>query len=109
MHEGGRDAAAVREERLREILKPHLEPETMDQFVQAVRYRGGLLEEWAEFFQLVHPTFQESLAARLLAKRRQEGWPRLLPHVTDPWWREKVEGTGQMTPSGRGSVFLGTG
>jgi formylglycine-generating enzyme required for sulfatase activity len=88
MHEGGRDGAAIREERLREILAPHVEPQALDLFVQAVRYRGGLLEERAEFFQFVHLTFQEFLAARLLAKQRQAGWPRLQPHVTDPWWRE---------------------
>jgi energy-coupling factor transporter ATP-binding protein EcfA2 len=88
MHEGGEDGAAIREERLRTILAPHLEPEALDRFVRAVRYRGGLLEERAEFFQFVHLTFQEFLAARLLAKQRGEGWPRLLPHVTEPWWRE---------------------
>ncbi|HHS96674.1 MAG TPA: NACHT domain-containing protein, partial [Chloroflexi bacterium] len=90
MHEGGRDGAAIREERLREILEPHLDPEALDRFVQAVRYRGGLLEERGEFFQFVHLTFQEFLAARLLAKQRERGWPRLLPHIGDPWWREVV-------------------
>ena len=90
MHEGGRDGAAIREERLREIPEPHLDPEALDRFVQAVRHRGGLLEERGEFFQFVHLTFQEFLAARLLAKQRERGWPRLLPHIGDPWWREVV-------------------
>ncbi|RLC75407.1 MAG: hypothetical protein DRJ03_20915 [Chloroflexi bacterium] len=88
MHAAGQDGAAIREERLREILSPHLETDALDRFVRAVRYRGGLLEERAEFFQFVHLTFQEFLAARLLAKQRQGGWPSLLPHVKDPWWRE---------------------
>jgi formylglycine-generating enzyme required for sulfatase activity/energy-coupling factor transporter ATP-binding protein EcfA2 len=88
MHERGRDGVAIREERLRAILAPHLEPEALDRFIQAVCYRGGLLEERAEFFQFVHLTFQDFLAARLLAKQRQEGWARLLSHVGDPWWRE---------------------
>ena len=88
MHKGGQDGAAVREERLREILSPHVEQEALDQFVQAVRYRGGLLQERAEFFQFIHLTFQEFLAARLLAKGRQEEWAQLLAHVKDPWWRE---------------------
>jgi formylglycine-generating enzyme required for sulfatase activity len=90
MHEEGQDGAAIREERLREILAPHIPPDALDQFVQAVRYRGGLLEERAEFFQFVHLTFQEFLAARVVGKQRQEGWPRLLPHVKDPWWREVI-------------------
>ena len=90
MHAGGRDGSAVRETRLRQILSPHVDPAALDRFVQAVRYRGGLLEERGEFFQFVHLTFQEFLAARLLAKRREdeEGWKQLLPRLTDPWWRE---------------------
>ncbi|MCP4548639.1 MAG: SUMF1/EgtB/PvdO family nonheme iron enzyme, partial [bacterium] len=90
MHEGGQDGAAIREERLREILAPRVPPDALDRFVRAVRYRGGLLEERAEFFQFVHLTFQEFLAARVVAKQRQDGWPRLLSHVKDPWWREVI-------------------
>ena len=60
----------------------------MAQFLEAVRYRGGLLEERAELFQFVHLTFQEFLTARWLAKQRQAAWPHLQPHLTDAWWRE---------------------
>lgn len=90
MHEGGQAGAAIREPRLREILAPHLEEDALDRFVQSVRHRGGLLEERGEFFQFIHLTFQEFLAARLLAKQRKEGWPRLRSHVADPWWREVI-------------------
>ncbi|MCP4543650.1 MAG: SUMF1/EgtB/PvdO family nonheme iron enzyme [Chloroflexi bacterium] len=90
MHEEGQDGAAIREERLREILAPHVPPDALDRFVRAVRYRGGLVEERAEFFQFVHLTFQEFLAARVVGKQRQDGWPRLLPHIKDPWWREVI-------------------
>jgi len=88
MHEGGRAGAAVREERIREVLGTELSPTSLAQFLEAVRHRGGLLEERVELFQFVHLTFQEFLVARWLAKRRHGAWPHLRPHVTDPWWRE---------------------
>lgn len=53
-----------------------------------VRYRGGLFEEKAEFFQFIHLTFQEFLAARLLAKKREANRAALRPHIGDSWWRE---------------------
>jgi formylglycine-generating enzyme required for sulfatase activity len=88
MHEGGRAGAAVPEVRVREVLQRELAPTSVAQFLEAVRYRGGLLEERAELFQFVHLTFQEFLTARWLAKQRQTAWPHLQPHLTDAWWRE---------------------
>lgn len=88
MHTGGRGGAAVREETVRAMLAKTLDGPTMDTFVQAVRYRGGLFEERAEFFQFTHLTFQEFLAARLLAKQRAGGQKVLASHLTESWWRE---------------------
>ena len=53
-----------------------------------MRYRGGLFEERAEFFQFTHLTFQEFLAARLMAKQRAAGRQTLAGHLTESWWRE---------------------
>jgi predicted NACHT family NTPase len=64
MHEGGRAGAAVPEVRVRAVLQGELAPTSVAQFLEAVRYRGGLLEERAELFQFVHLTFQEFLTAR---------------------------------------------
>ena len=88
MHSRGQAGAAVDEASVRTILHGKLTPEKLDDFVCAVRLRGGLLEERAGFFQFIHLTFQEFLAARLLAKEREESWATLLPQVTDAWWRE---------------------
>jgi formylglycine-generating enzyme required for sulfatase activity len=88
MHEGGRAAAAVPEARVCEVLQREIAPTSVTQFLEAVRYRGGLLEERAELFQFVHLTFQEFLAARWLAKQRQAAWEHLQPRLTDAWWRE---------------------
>jgi hypothetical protein len=88
MHEGGRAGAAVSAVHVREVLQRELAPTSVAQFLEAVRYRGGLLEERAELFQSVHLTFQEFLTARWLAKQRQGAWEHLQPHLTDAWWRE---------------------
>jgi formylglycine-generating enzyme required for sulfatase activity len=88
MHEGGRGGAAVPEEYVRTALSQELPPANLSQFLQAVRDRGGLLEEKAELFQFMHLTFQEFLTARWLAKQRQDAWPHLQSHLTDAWWRE---------------------
>lgn len=88
MHSQGRAGAALDEAAVRQILGEKLTPQQLDAFVVAVRLRGGLLEERAELFQFIHLTFQEFLAARLLAKERKEAWPVLQPHLTDGWWRE---------------------
>src|SRR5262249_54782608 len=76
------------EVRVREVLQQELAPISVEQFLEAVRYRGGLLEERAELFQFVHLTFQEFLTARWLAKQRQGAWEHLQPYLTDAWWRE---------------------
>jgi formylglycine-generating enzyme required for sulfatase activity len=88
MHEGGQGSAAVPEEHVRTALSQELPPANLVQFLQAVRDRGGLLEEKAELFQFMHLTFQEFLTARWLAKQRQDAWPHLQSHLTDAWWRE---------------------
>lgn len=90
MHRGGRDGAAIPEERVREILGnyPGLDADKLDAFIQAVRLRGGLFEERAELFQFVHLTFQEFLAARLLVQQRKEGLETLRSYVGEAWWRE---------------------
>ncbi len=88
MHRSGRAGAAVSETGLREALRPLADPASLNKFIEAVRYRGGLLEERAELFQFVHLTFQEFLAARLLAKQQQAALAELRRYVADPWWRE---------------------
>ena len=88
MHEGGRAGAAVPEEQVRAALCQELSSERLAKFLQAVRDRGGMLEEKAELFQFMHLTFQEFLTAHWLAKQRQEAWAHLQPHLTDAWWRE---------------------
>src|SRR4029450_10868617 len=88
MPEGGRAGAACPEVRVRAVLQRELAPTSVVQFLEAVRYRGGLLEERAELFQFVHLTFQEFLTARRLGKQRQGACPHLQPHLTDAWWRE---------------------
>ncbi|BCX03610.1 MAG: hypothetical protein KatS3mg053_1548 [Candidatus Roseilinea sp.] len=88
MHSAGKAGAAVPEQTVREALNGVLLPEALDRFIEAVRNRGGLLEERAELFQFSHLTFQEFLAARRIAKQREAGLGALQPHLTDPWWRE---------------------
>ena len=90
MQRGGRDGAAIPEERVRSILStyPGMTPAKLETFIQAVRLRGGLFEERAELFQFAHLTFQEFLAARLLVQQRQAGLETLRPLVSEAWWRE---------------------
>jgi len=88
MHGRGKDSAAITEDDLRKILGDLLPKERLDKFIRAVRGRGGLLEERAELFQFVHLTFQEFLAARLLAKQREDALPDLLEVIPEGWWRE---------------------
>src|SRR5262249_34288762 len=72
MHEGGRAGAAIPEVRVREVLQRELAPTSVEQFLEAVRYRGGLLEERAELFQFVHLTFQEFLLLLSLGKQLEQ-------------------------------------
>jgi formylglycine-generating enzyme required for sulfatase activity len=88
MHTQGGRGAAVDEAGVRALLPKSMTPEQVDTFVRAVRLRGGLFEERGELFQFLHLTFQEFLAARLLAKQRTDAWPTLRIHVNDAWWRE---------------------
>ena len=88
MHRSGQNGAAIPESRLREILKQKLTGENLEQFIRAVRSRGGLFEERAELFQFTHLTFQEFLAARLLTKEREKSLPNLEAYIVNPWWRE---------------------
>jgi len=88
LQEGGKGAAAANEEGVRQVLAPELSNEALKQFIEAVRYRGGLLEEKAEQFQFLHLTFQEFLAARWLAKTRDQAFQHLQPHLANDWWRE---------------------
>jgi len=88
MHKGGKMGAAITEEQARKILAEVLTDASLNKFIEAVRYRGGLFEERAELFQFVHLTFQEFLAARYLAKERDKILQELKQHLTDAWWRE---------------------
>ncbi len=88
MHAGGPSNAAVREEQVRAALQGKLAADALEAFLRAVRRRGGLFEERGEFFQFSHLTFQEFLAARVLAKQREAARPLLAQYVGDSWWRE---------------------
>ena len=90
MHRAGRDGAAIPEERVRAILSkyPGMAADKLEAFLLAVRLRGGLFDERGELFQFAHLTFQEFLAARLLAKQREKSFESLAGHANDSWWRE---------------------
>ncbi|MGQ0604668.1 MAG: formylglycine-generating enzyme family protein, partial [Anaerolineales bacterium] len=90
MHRGGKAGAAVSKATVQAALQPVMEAATLETFLQAVNARGGLLEERGGVFQFLHLTFQEFLAARAIAKRRNDALPEVLPHVGDPWWREAL-------------------
>ena len=90
MQRSGRAGAAVSEQFVRDTLTSIVAPDALDQFLQAVRLRGGLFEERAELFQFVHLTFQEFLAARLLAKERQTAFAQIRQVIAEPWWRETL-------------------
>jgi formylglycine-generating enzyme required for sulfatase activity len=88
MHQAGQAGAVVAEQRIRDVLGQELSPASLEQFLQAIYHRGGLLEEKARLFQFIHLTFQEFLAAYWLAKQRDAAFPILQPHLLDSWWRE---------------------
>ncbi len=98
MHQGGQAGASLSEARLRAILGPVLEERgelpLLDNFLAAVRHRGGLLEERGDRFQFLHLTFQEYLAAQFLARQRpqlvQQSPGFLAGLVADEWWREAL-------------------
>ncbi|MBE2233803.1 MAG: SUMF1/EgtB/PvdO family nonheme iron enzyme, partial [Anaerolinea sp.] len=108
MHEGGRAGAALREEQVGEALRSiDLAEDKVRAFLVASRHRGGLFEERAEFFQFSHLTFQEYLAARLLAEYRAAGRPMLQPHVGESWWREVALLTYGYLSMKSGELFTG--
>ncbi len=88
MHGGGKSGAFVTEETVNNALADTLSAGALQKFIEAVRNRGGLLEERVELFQFAHLTFQEFLAARAIAKQRTAGLGLLRPHLADAWWRE---------------------
>jgi len=90
MQSGGSAGAAISEEQLQTILSRALKPDQLKQFIRAVRSRGGLLEERAELFQFMHLSFQEFLAARWIAKQREDALVGLEHHLPDSWWRETL-------------------
>ncbi|HQF63133.1 MAG TPA: SUMF1/EgtB/PvdO family nonheme iron enzyme [Anaerolineaceae bacterium] len=90
MQSGGSAGAAISEEQLRAILGRTLKPDQLEQFILAVRGRGGLLVERAELFQFLHLSFQEFLAARRIAKQRDAALLGLERHLPDSWWRETL-------------------
>ncbi|MBK7782532.1 MAG: SUMF1/EgtB/PvdO family nonheme iron enzyme [Ardenticatenia bacterium] len=92
MHRQGAAGAAVSADEVARVLRPEVEEAELDlaRFLTAVRQRGGLLEERGELFQYLHLTFQEFLAARYIAKRREEGWADLEEQLIDSWWREAL-------------------
>ena len=88
MHKGGKAGAAVPESRVREILGEILPPDTLTQFIEAIRYRGSLYEERDELFQFVHLTFQEFLAARYIFHQKDRVLTDLSSNLLASWWRE---------------------
>jgi len=90
MQTGGSAGAAISEEQLRVILARILKPDQLNQFIRAVRSRGGLLEERAGLFQFLHLGFQEFLAARRIAKQGDASLLELESHLSDSWWRETL-------------------
>jgi formylglycine-generating enzyme required for sulfatase activity/energy-coupling factor transporter ATP-binding protein EcfA2 len=92
MHRQGAAGAAVSADEVARVLRPEVEEAELDlsRFLTAVRERGGLLEERGDLFQFLHLTFQEFLAARYIAKRREEGWTSLDEQLIDSWWREAL-------------------
>ncbi|MEI8133215.1 MAG: hypothetical protein WCG34_12350, partial [Leptolinea sp.] len=93
MHTNGEGGAAVPEEFVRRTLAEEMDPpmkaQQIDQFILAVRSRGGLFEERAELFQFIHLTFQEFLSARCIVMDEELGWTEELEkHIPDTWWRE---------------------
>lgn len=90
IHAGGREGFVVREEQVRQILRDALPRDSLNAFIQAVRVRGGLFEERTGFFQFIHLTFQEYLAAQFLANQRERSRAMLIEHIADPWWREVI-------------------
>jgi len=90
MQAGGIAGVAISEEQLRAILNRVLKPDQTNQFIRAVRSRGGLLEERAELFQFIHLSFQEFLAARWIVKQREDALVGLERHLSDSWWRETL-------------------
>jgi formylglycine-generating enzyme required for sulfatase activity len=89
MHKGGRAGAVISEDGVKLGLRnAGVVTKAGNKFIHAVRQRGGLFEERGEIFQFVHLTFQEFLAARIIAKRRGDLLKILKKYLSDSWWRE---------------------
>jgi formylglycine-generating enzyme required for sulfatase activity len=62
----------------------------LDDFLRVVNERSGLLiEHGIGMYGFAHLTFQEYLAARALADRK-DALDFTLKHLTDAWWREVI-------------------
>ncbi len=100
LHERGEKGTDATKDELEEQLGRHfhelygIEPpqarRRAREFVDIIVQHAGLLVEREEgVFAFAHLTFQEFLAARALADKK-EYWETLKPHLHDPWWREVV-------------------
>lgn len=97
MHE--RNQREIELDDLRSLLLPTFKSMTssdgqadkaLDDFLRVVNERSGLLiERGIGMYGFAHLTFQEYLAARVLADRK-DALDFTLKHLTDAWWREVI-------------------
>jgi len=97
MHE--RNQREIERDDLRTLLLPVFKSMTgsdgqadkaLDDFLRVVNERSGLLiERSIGIYSFAHHTFQEYLAARALADRK-DAMEFTLKHLPDTWWREVI-------------------
>ena len=97
MHE--RNQREIERDDLRTLLLPAFKNmigsdaqagKALDDFLRVVNERSGLLiERGIGMYGFAHLTFQEYLAARLLADRR-DALEFSVKHMSDAWWREVI-------------------
>jgi formylglycine-generating enzyme required for sulfatase activity len=95
MHRRGKVGASLAQDGVREILEPVFkqrgELALLEPFLAAASHRGGLFEERGGRYEFTHLTFQEFLAAQLLARRWPQQPPEFLAQIVKrEWWRETL-------------------